>query len=142
MDYTIAQIRQYIREVVKETKSTAHVDTGFLKRSIKGDWNEKKKIVEFREIFYGAYNDNAKLIQNAQKMMPKDLPWQVIFIDEEGRPTTVKGETRTGRTISRKSVTSGNASTNKIKSLITAIKNAKKKDDSAKGDRASDEKAP
>lgn len=133
MERTDAEIKKYIKEVVDETKRTANVDTGFLKRSIRGNWFNG--IATFREIFYGAYNDNAKLIQNANRIMPKDIPWRVIFVDEEGRQTVVEGETRTGRKISRKSVTSGNVSTSKIKALIQSIRNGreKKKDSAGKG---------
>jgi len=134
MERSKAEIERYIKEVVSETKSTAKVDTGFLKRSIRGNWF--KGMATFREVFYGAYNDNSKLIENAKRIMPSDIPWRVIFVDEDGRETEVEGKTRTGRTISRKQVTSGNVSTNKIKSLIAAIKsrnNAEKEDSTGKG---------
>ena len=84
MPYSDAEIREYIRKVVREAKDTANVDTGFLKRSIKGDLIGRNKSVEFREIFYGAYNNNSRLVQIAERIMPKDLQWKVIFVDEEG----------------------------------------------------------
>jgi len=135
MERSKAEIERYIREVVSETKSTAKVDTGFLKRSIRGNWF--KNIATFREVFYGAYNDNSKLVENAKRIMPADIPWRVIFVDEDGRETTVEGKTRTGRTISRKAITSKNVSTDNIKRLIGLIKarkNAEKENDSRKGD--------
>jgi len=131
-EYTDGEIRQYIREVVSEAKKTANVDTGFLKRSIKGALIGRNKSVEFREIFYGAYNDNSKLLQIAQRVMPKDIDWKVIYEDEEGGETTIKGATRTGRTIRRSSITSENVSTRNIKALIQSIR-AKKKNDTGKG---------
>lgn len=135
MQYTDAQIKQYIREVVSETKKTANVDTGFLKRSIRGN-TTRSGVVEFREMFYGAYNDNAKLVENAKKIMPVDLPWKVIFEDEDGRVTTVEATTRTGRKISRKSVTSENSGTERIKRLISLLKaNGKEKDSRTEGSR-------
>lgn len=138
MQYSDAQIREYIRQVVREAKDTANVDTGFLKRSIKGDLIGRNKSVEFREIFYGAYNNNSKLVEIAKRIMPSDIEWKVIFIDEEGRETPIEGKTRTGRTISRKSITSENISTSKIKALIAAIRaNGKKEDDTAEGSRKS-----
>lgn len=140
-EYTDAQIRQYIREVVSATKATAHVDTGFLKRSIKGALIGRDKSVEFREVFYGAYKNNAQLVENAKKIMPRDIPWKVIFVDEQGQETPVEGVTKMGRKISRKSIDSKNVSTNKIKSLIKAIQNAKKKDSGAEGNRGDNEKA-
>lgn len=134
MPYSDAEIREYIRKVVRETKDTANVDTGFLKRSIKGDLIGRNKSVEFREVFYGAYNDNSKLIQIANRIMPKDLQWKVIFIDEEGREANIEGTTRTGRKISRKQISSENVSTSKIKALISAIQaNDKETDDTGKG---------
>ena len=130
MQYSDAEIREYIRRVVREAKDTAKVDTGYLKRSIKGDLIGRNKSVEFREIFYGAYNNNSRLVQIAERIMPNDIPWKVIFVDEEGREEEIKGKTRTGRTISRKSITSENISTSKIKALISAIKaNGKETDD-------------
>jgi hypothetical protein len=121
MQYSDGEIREYIRKVVREAKDTANVDTGFLKRSIKGDLIGRNKSVEFREIFYGAYNNNSRLIQIAERIMPKDITWKVIFIDEEGRETNIEGTTRTGRKIARKQISSENVSTSKIKALIKAI---------------------
>jgi len=134
MEYSIAEKKEFIKKVVEETKRTAKVDTGFLKRSIRGNWF--KNIATFREIFYGAYNENSKLIENAKKIMPKEIPWQVIFVDEDGKETKVEGKTRTGRKISRKEINSENVSTKNIKALIASIKaNGEKKDDTGKGNR-------
>lgn len=140
MPYSDAEIREYIRRVVREAKDTARVDTGYLKRSIKGDLIGRNKSVEFREIFYGAYNNNSRLVQIAERIMPSDIPWKIIFVDEEGREEEIKGKTRTGRTISRKSITSENVSTSKIKALISAIKaNGKKNNDTGEGNKRDDE---
>ena len=140
MLYSDAEIREYIRKVVREAKDTANIDTGFLKRSIKGDLIGRNRSVEFREIFYGAYNNNSRLIEIANRIMPNDIPWKVIFVDEEGKETAIKGKTRTGRTISRKAITSENISTSKIKALISAIQaNGKKTDDKGKGNSGIDE---
>ena len=138
MPYSDAEIREYIRKVVREAKDTANVETGFLKRSIKGGLNGRNRSVEFREIFYGAYNNNSRLVQIAERIMPKDLQWKVIFVDEEGTETNIQGTTRTGRKISRKQITSENVSTSKIKALIASIQaNGKKTDDT--GERSSEE---
>jgi hypothetical protein len=132
MEYSNSEIKRYIKKVVSETKDTSREDTGFLKRSIRGNWFNG--IATFREIFYGAYNNNAKLVENAKAIMPKDIPWQVIFVDEEGRETPIEGKTRTGRKISRKSVSNENISTKNIKALINSIKlNGEKKNDTGKG---------
>ena len=133
-EYTDGEIRQYIREVVREAKSTANVDTGYLKRSIRGDLIGRNRSVEFREIFYGAYNENSKLLEIAQRVMPNDINWKIVYENEEGDETTIKGTTRTGRTIRRSSINSNNISSPKIKALIASIR-GKKKDDTGEGDR-------
>lgn len=138
-EYTDGEIRQYIRDVVREAKSTANVDTGFLKRSIRGDLIGRNRSVEFREIFYGAYNENSKLLEIAQRIMPKDINWKIVYENEEGDETTIKGTTRTGRTIRRSSITSQNVSTSKIKALISSIR-GKKKNDTGEGDREDNER--
>ncbi len=125
------------QEVVRATRKSAKVDTGFLKRSIRATLD--KGIVVFREIFYGAFNGNAELVQNAQRIMPKEIEWKVIFVDESGRETTVEATTRTGRKISRKSISSTNASTSKIKSLLNALKaNGETKDSGSEENRSND----
>ena len=137
-EYTDGEIRQYIREVVREAKSTANVDTGFLKRSIRGDLIGRNRSVEFREIFYGAYNENSKLLEIAQRIMPNDINWKIVYENEEGDETTIKGRTRTGRTIRRSSINSNNISSPKIKALIASIR-GKKKDDTGEGNREDNE---
>mgnify|MGYP006373796857 FL=1 len=137
-EYTDGEIRQYIREVVREAKSTANVDTGFLKRSIRGDLIGRNRSVEFREIFYGAYNENSKLLEIAQRIMPNDINWKIVYENEEGDETTIKGRTRTGRTIRRSSIGSNNISSPKIKALIQSIR-GKKKDDTGEGNREDNE---
>jgi len=137
-EYTDGEIRQYIREVVREAKSTANVDTGYLKRSIRGDLIGRNRSVEFREIFYGAYNENSKLLEIAQRIMPNDINWKIVYENEEGDETTIKGRTRTGRTIRRSSISSNNISSPKIKALIASIR-GKKKDDTGEGNREDNE---
>ena len=137
-EYTDGEIRKYIREVVREAKSTANVDTGFLKRSIRGDLIGRNRSVEFREIFYGAYNENSKLLEIAQRIMPNDINWKIVYENEEGDETTIKGRTRTGRTIRRSSISSNNISSPKIKALIQSIR-GKKKNDTGEGNREDNE---
>jgi hypothetical protein len=139
MPYSDAEIRQYIREVVSETKKTAKVDTGFLKRSIKGALIGKNRSIEFREVFYGAYNGNSKLVENAKRMLPSDIVWTVVFVDEDGNETQIEGKTRTGRKISRKEIGSENISSKNIKALIASIKaRGETKDDTREGNRSND----
>ena len=137
-EYTDGEIKKYIREVVREAKSTANVDTGFLKRSIRGDLIGRNRSVEFREIFYGAYNENSKLLEIAQRIMPNDINWKIVYENEEGDETTIKGRTRTGRTIRRSSISSNNISSPKIKALIQSIR-GKKKNDTREGNREDNE---
>jgi len=130
MTYSDAEIKEYIKQVVDETKSTARVDTGFLKRSIRG--NLFGGMVTFREVFYGAYNGNSRLLENAQRIMPAGIPYRIVFVDEDGNEKTVKGKTRTGRTTRTSSISSGGRqTTNKIRALIDYIKNYGKAEDGA-----------
>jgi hypothetical protein len=139
MPYSDAEIRQYIREVVSETKKTAKVETGFLKRSIKGSLIGRNKSIEFRQVFYGAYNENSRLIENAKKMIPNDIVWTVVFVDEDGTETKIEGKSRTGRKISRKEIGSENISSKNIKALIASIKErGETKDDTGERDRGND----
>ena len=71
--------------------------------------------------------------------MPKEIPWQVIFVDEDGQEQQIEGKTRTGRTIKRKEITSESVSTSKIKDLIKYIQDGKKTDDKGKGNSGIDE---
>lgn len=140
MEYSREDKIRLGQEVVRASRKDARVDTGLLKRSIRATLN--KGVIEFREIYYGAFNENSKLIKNAQKMMPKGIEWRVIFVDENGLEKRVTTETRTGRKISTRQVTSKNQSTKRIKSLLQSLKtNGEKKDDTGKGNRSNDEKA-
>jgi len=111
----------------------------FLKRSIKGALIGRDKSIEFREVFYGAYNENSKLLENAKRMLPKDLVWKVVFVDEDGNETQVEGKTRTGRKLSRKEIGSENIQSKNIKALIASIKaRGETKDDTGKTNRSND----
>lgn len=135
MTYSVGQIRQYIREVIRNSKNTARVDSGLLKDTMRGAYIGKTNSIEFRQLFYGAYGTNSRLIANAQRIIPNDLDWTVIFEDEEGRETKIKGKTRTGRDIRRSAVTSASIGTDKIKNFIASLKllNEPKKDDTTEG---------
>jgi hypothetical protein len=143
MQYSESEIREYAKKVVDETKRTANYDTGFLYRSIKYNYYRRTGKLEFRQVDYGAYNDNSKLIANAKKIMPNDIDWVVVFENEEGEESEIKSKTRSGRTIRAKSISNENESSKRIKALISAIKaNGEKKDDSGKGNRSSDVAEP
>ena len=121
MAYTDGEIRTFIRDVVREAKRTSNIDTGFLRRSIKGDIIGRDKSVEFRQIFYGAYNNNSDLINIAKKIMPADLQWKVVFLNEDGEETEIRGKTRTGRQIARRQITSETVDSAKIKQFIKSL---------------------
>jgi hypothetical protein len=141
MEYTVGQIRQYIREVIRASKNTARVDSGLLKDTMRGAYIGRTKSIEFRQLFYGAYGTNSKLIANAERIIPNDLPWKVIFEDEDGRETTVKGKTRTGREIRRSAISQANIGTDKIKQLLKSltIANGSSKNDTAEGSGSTNE---
>ena len=138
MAYTDGEIRTFIRDVVREAKRTSNIDTGFLRRSIKGDLIGKNKSVEFRQIFYGAYNGNSELIEIATRIMPKDLQWKVIFLDEEGEETEIRGKSRTGRQIVRRQINSETVDTKKIKELIKSIAIGKANNNGGESDTGED----
>jgi hypothetical protein len=125
------------QEVVRETRNTAKVETGLLKRSIRSTL--ERNVIVFREIYYGAYNENSKLIENATRIMPKEIDWKVIFVDEDGREKEIKVKTRNGRTITRKSISTVNQSASNIKKLISFI-NGKKKNNTGEGSGGTDAK--
>jgi hypothetical protein len=138
MAYTDGELRTFIRDVVREAKRTSNIDTGFLRRSIKGDIIGRNKSVEFRQIFYGAYNDNSQLIEIAERIMPADVQWKVVFLDEEGSETEIRGKTRNGRTIVRRQITSESVGSAKIKQLIRSIQIGKANNNGSESDRGED----
>jgi len=136
MPYSDAEIRQYIRDVVSEAKSSAKVETGFLKRSIRGALIGRDKSVEFRQVFYGAYNENSQLVQIAEKIMPSDLKWKVIYVDEEGNEEEVIGRSRTGRKMKRSEISSSSLDSKNIKAFLKNLANAKTQDSTGERDRS------
>lgn len=67
--------------VVEESKRTARVDTGRLKRSI--NVKVQKGILVFRQYYYGIEDGNSELVENAKKMMG-DTPYVIELMDDEG----------------------------------------------------------
>lgn len=68
--------------VVEESKRTARVETGALKRSI--HVTVKKGVLVFRQYYYGIEDGNSQLVENAKKMMG-DTPYIIELVDEDGR---------------------------------------------------------
>jgi len=132
-NYTDAELKKIVRDVVREAKGSAHIETGYLKRSIRGDVVGKNRSLEFRQVVYGVYNNNSRLVQIAENLVPKDIQWEVILEDEEGNITQANGISRTGRKIKRSSISSSIGSTSKITALINQLR-GKKKNDTGEGD--------
>ena len=136
-NYTIGELKTIVRDVVREAKSKARVETGYLKRSIRGDVIGRNNSLEFRQVVYGVYNNNSKLVEIAERMIPNDIQWKVILEDEDGNETQATGITRTGRRINRSSISSLIGGTAKIKALINSLR-GKKKNDTGEGSGGSD----
>lgn len=138
MEYSVKEKQAFVKKVVDEAKSRAKVDTGFLRRSIRGNWF--KDIATFREVYYGAYNGNSDLINIAKRIMPKEIPWRVIFVDEDGRETKIEGETRTGRKVSRSFIDSFTQTTSKIKAFLNSLRDGKETDDRRKANKKNNDR--
>lgn len=82
--------------VVQKSKNEANVDTGRLRRSI----NQKvqRGVIVFREYFYGQYNDNSTLEENAKKMMG-DIPYKIERLDETGEIIEGVNKATSGRVL-------------------------------------------
>ena len=120
MPLTELEIRAIGAKIVAASKRTARVDTGALKRSI--SFSYVRKVMIFRELFYGQFGTNSMLEKNAVKMVPNGVEWKIIYTEFGGGIVEV-GRTRAGRA-TQKTVLSGlsrGASTN-IKALIARIK--------------------
>ena len=83
-EYNEGQIKTLIRDIVREAQNTAKVDTGYLKRSISGNWVANNNRIEFEQIFYGAKNGNSRLLEIAKSTIPSDVNWSVILFDDFG----------------------------------------------------------
>lgn len=88
------QARSLAEKVVNAAKSTAHVDTGALKRSI--SFTFVKGEIIFRQLFYGVYYQNSLLEKYAKKYIPNGQPWKIILTKFGGEIVEV-GKTRGGR---------------------------------------------
>lgn len=123
-----SEVRKIAQKIVDLSKSTAHVDTGALKRSI--SYTYVKGIVIFRQLFYGQFHNNSELEKNASKLMPNGTQWKIIYTSFGGETIEVSA-TRNGRKSQRTILsTLLTGTTNNIKALIA--KNKAKKNGSAK----------
>lgn len=135
---TDTEIRKIAQQIVDESKKTSHVDQGTLKRSISFTVTKGKYI--FRQMYYGFYGEdnksgiNSQLEENAKKMMPAGVEYQVIGTDFDGK-TKETTKLKSGRKLVKQpaSKTSNKQSTSSIKKLIDTIKkNRLKNGDSEK----------
>lgn len=124
----IQEIRQIAQEVVNESKRTARVDQGTLRRSISYTVNRDE--VVFREMDYGQYGDNSQLIENAKRLMPSGSRYKFELIDVDGNISEVT-KTKLGRT-SRRSILK-TLSSNGTKNAIALINKIRKLDEKKNG---------
>jgi hypothetical protein len=119
-----AGIRAVAQSIIDQSKSTARVDTGALKRSI--SFTYVKEQVIFRMLYYGQFGKNSKLEANARRLMPSGIKWKIIYT-EFGGGTFEVGVTQTGRNSTRKIIDSiTRSSTTAVTSLLNRIRGKKK----------------
>ena len=106
------------QRVVDMSKKTAHVDTGALKRSI--NYTVARGAIVFRQLFYGQYNDNSQLIQNAQKIM-KGVPYIIEELDEEGNIQKAQYKAASGRSFTTPEPKAGKNASLGAKALIEKL---------------------
>ena len=119
-----AGIRAVAQSIIDQSKSTARVDTGALRRSI--SFTYVKEQVIFRMLYYGQFGKNSKLEANARRLMPSGVKWKIIYT-EFGGGTFEVGVTQTGRNSTRKIIDSiTRSSTTAVTSLLNRIRGKKK----------------
>jgi hypothetical protein len=95
---TEAEARALGAKIVAASKETAHVDTGYLKRSIA--FTYVRQVMIFRQVFYGVYYENSKLEKYINQYIPSGQQWKIILTDMGGVEIEV-GRTQSGRAVSR-----------------------------------------
>jgi hypothetical protein len=119
-----AGIRAVAQSIIDQSKSTARVDTGALRRSI--SFTYVKEQVIFRMLYYGKFGKNSKLEANARRLMPSGVKWKIIYT-EFGGGTYEVGVSQTGRNSTRKILDSiTRSSTTAVTSLLNKIRGKKK----------------
>lgn len=117
---TEIEIRAIAQTVVDRSKRTAKVDQGSLRKSI--SYTYVRGVVTFRELFYGQWNDNSQLEDNAKYLMPNGVAWKIIYTKLGGEEYEV-GKTRQGRSTKRSSLRAvQRTGTDRIKALIASVK--------------------
>ncbi len=77
------EIRAIAQKVIDESKRTARVDTGALRRSMA--FTYIRGVVTFREFVYGQFGDNSMLEKNAIRLMPNGTQWRIIYTQFGGK---------------------------------------------------------
>ena len=131
MPRSVAELRTIAREIVDKSKKSAHVDTGRLKRSISYVIN-LQGVPTFTEVFYGQFGDNSDLEENIKAMFPSSVPYNLIYVDDNGNPYQVVRRTASGRaaveTKATKSTTRKSLGINGIKNFLKGFNNGKAQD--------------
>jgi hypothetical protein len=137
-----AELKQIINKIRDKSKDEAKVDTGFLKRSIYGIINEKG-VAEFGEIFYGQFYENSNLEENINKMFPKNLPYKLVYFDEDGVEYVAKRRTTGGRTIKPENPKKGtNIASSNIRKFIKGLTDGKETDARTKDGESNNKEKP
>ena len=124
---TETEIRAIAQKVVTESKGTARVDTGALRRSIA--FTYISGMVTFREFIYGQYGNNSKLEKNAIRLMPYGVQWRIVYTTFGGDEIEI-GKTRQGRATQKSAINSLlKSTTSRIRNLIAISR--KKRDGEA-----------
>ncbi|KAF2337235.1 hypothetical protein [Flavobacterium daemonense] len=130
---TTEEIRKIAQQIVDKSKSTAHVDQGTLKRSISYTVDKGKYI--FRQMYYGFYGEdnpsgiNSQLEENARKMMPAGVDYQVVGTDFDGK-TVKTTKLKSGRKLVKSPTPASNKqTTSNLKRLIETVKRNRAKND-------------
>ena len=122
-----AGIRAVAQSIIDQSKSSARVDTGALKRSI--SFTYVKEQVIFRMLYYGQFGKNSKLEANARRLMPSGVKWRMRYTDIN-RSVLEEGRVQTGRnSINKITDIIGRQSTTAVTALINKIKGFGKKKD-------------
>jgi len=117
---TETEIRAIAQKVIDQSKGSARVDTGALRRSMA--FTYFRGVVTFRQFVYGQFGSNSKLEKNAARLMPNGTQWKIVYTQFGGREVE-STPIRNGRA-SQSSVL-GNlvkSTTSKIRALIASKK--------------------
>lgn len=112
------------QRVVDQSKKTAHVDTGALKRSI--NYTVARGQIVFRQLFYGQYYENSQLIRNAARIM-KGIPYVIEELDEEGNVQKAQYKAASGRAFTTPEPRAGKNASRGAKALIEKLLQQRRK---------------